>query len=120
MSKGNWFETRRGAYDLRTVAVTANYTVRTGGSTYNFIEDRVLKVTTTSGTNIAITLSDGTYSGQRILIIFDTEGNNETVTVTPDTAVTTANYSLSQENDYCSLEWIDSTIGWVFLKELTT
>jgi len=120
MSATNYFETRRKAFELRTIAVTADYTVRVGGASDGFVADRVLDVTTTSGTNIAITLPDGVYEGQRVLINFTSEGNAETVTVTPDTAATTASYALTAEGDYCSLEWFNSTEGWNYLSEVTT
>ncbi len=113
MSKGNWFETRRGAYTLRTKTIITSstlttYTTRAGGASDNFIEDRVIKVTTTSGNSLTITVSDGTYEGQRLLVIFETEGNNEGVTLTPDTGSIT---NLSAANDYTSLEWVGA-LGW--------
>ncbi len=108
MSAGNWFETRRKAFNLRTKDVTATYTTRAGGASDNFIEDRVIKVTTTSGNSLTITVSDGTYVGQQLLVVFVTEGSNEGVTLTPDTGSIT---NLSAANDYTSLEWVGA-LDW--------
>lgn len=113
MSAGNYFETRRSAYNLRTKEITTSstlstYTTRAGGAKDSFIEDRVIKVTTTTNNSLTITVSDGTYEGQRLLIIFETEETNEGVTLTPVTGSIT---NLSAQNDYTSLEWVGA-LGW--------
>ena len=122
MSAGNWFETKRKAFDLRTKEITTSstvtaYTSRAGGSAHGFVEDRVINVITSSGNDLTITVSNGSYEGQRILITFLTEGSDETVTVTVTTG---SNYSLTAANDYCSLEWINANVGWIALSEVTT
>lgn len=114
MSSGNWFETRRKAFGLRTKEITTSstltaYTTRAGGASDNFIEDAVIKVTTTSGNNITITVSNGTYSGQELLIVFEAEGSNETVTITPDTGAAT---NLTADRGYSLLKWINTARGW--------
>ena len=121
MSGGNWFLTRKKAFDLRTIAVNAaTYTVKVGTPANDFIVDRVINVTSTSGVNMAITLPDGIFEGQRVLINFVSEANAETITVTPATANTTASYAMTAEGDYCSLEWMNATEGWAYLSEVTT
>lgn len=122
MSSGNWFETRRKAYNLRTKTITTSstlttYTTRAGGASDNFIEDRVINVTTTSTNNITITVSDGTYPGQRLLVNFIAEGGTETVTITPDTGSAT---NLTDDGGYSSLEWMNDTVGWVELAASAT
>jgi len=122
MNPSNYSETKRKAFKLRTKAITTSatlitYTTKVGSSSDNFIEDRVIKVTTSSGNNLTITVTDGIYEGQRILLIFQSEGNDETVTVTTTTG---SDYSMTAENDYCYLEWANATTGWVALKEVTT
>lgn len=122
MSVGNYFETRRKAFKLRTKDITTSaslttYTTKVGGPSDDFIEDRVIKITTTDGNDITITVSNGLYEGQKVLIIFQTEGNDETVTVTTTTG---DDYSMTAEDDYCFLEWANVTTGWVALKEVTT
>ena len=116
MSANNLFETRRKGFVIRTVAVTADYTVRVGSSANNFIVDRVLNVTTTAGTNIAITLGNGLYEGQRLLINMVVEGSAETVTVTASTG-SGGDSVLDTAGDFMSLEWVNSTVGWIVLAE---
>lgn len=122
MSAGNWFATRKRAHDLRTKSITTSstvttYTARVGGSAYNFIEDRAINVTTTSGNSLTITVPNGVYAGQRLLINFVTEGSTETITVTTTTG---SDYSLTAAGDYVSLEWVNATSGWIYLSEVTT
>lgn len=108
MSKGNWFETRRGAYDLREKAVTATYSTRVGGSGDNFIEDRVITITD-AASSFTITVSNGTYEGQRLLIAVLSDASGITVTVTTTTG---DDCTLDTAGDYISLEWVNSTAGW--------
>lgn len=110
---GNYFEVRRKAHDLRTKTITTSstvtsYTTRAGGASDNFIEDRVVNVVTTDGNNLALTVTSGTYQGQRLLITWITKGGSETVTLT----MTGEGATFTGEDAYVSLEWIDSTNGW--------
>ena len=85
MSAGNYFEVERKAFDLRTKALLsslATYTVRVGGSGDNFIIDRVIVVDGTSGTALTITLPDGKFYGQKILVILEVYAATATVDVT--------------------------------------
>ena len=120
-SAGNWFETRRKAHDLRTKKITTSstvttYTARTGGTTYNFIEDAIIEVTTGSGNNITITVPDGSYPGQKILIVFVVEGNAETVTVAASTG-SGGDSAMDTAGQYMYLMWVDGTTGWVAISE---
>jgi len=122
MSAGNYFETRRKAFKLRTKEITTSatlttYTTRVGGPADDFVVDRVIKVTTTDGNDITITVSNGLYEGQKILIIFQAEGNNETVTITPTTGAAT---NLTATPGYSYLEWSNVTTGWVEIKASAT
>lgn len=112
-SAGNFFETLRKATDLRTKTITtssslATYTTRAGGASDNFIEDRVINIVTTSGNNLALTVTSGTYQGQRLLITWITKGGSETVTLT----MTGEGATFTGEDAYVSLEWVDSNNGW--------
>ena len=112
MSAGNFFETKRRATDLRTVTLTnaSTYTVRTGGTTYNFIEDAVINViTTASGNDLTITVPDGTYPGQRLIVNIVTEGDDEVTTITTTTG---DDNTLDTEGDYAVYEWTNTTSGW--------
>jgi len=122
MSAGNYFETRRKAFKLRTKEITTSatlttYSTRVGGPSDDFVVDRVIKVTTTDGNDITITVSNGLYEGQKILIIFQAEGNNETVTITPTTGAAT---NLTATPGYSYLEWSNVTTGWVEIKASAT
>jgi len=123
MSKNNWFETRKGAFGLRTktlttATATVTYTAKVDADAFmNGHVERVIEVVTTSGNDMVITVPDGAYSGQLLLISFLTEGNDETVTVTTTTGT---DYSLTAANDYCSLEWINANVGWIASHEVTT
>jgi len=126
MSAGNWFLTRKKAFDFSTLnrSTTAGvtYTVKVGSTANGFIYDRVIKLTHVDALgNVAITLPNGEYEGQRVLITYvaaDTAGDS--LVVTPATALVTATYTLTAVGDYCSLEWVNSTGGWVYLAEVTT
>lgn len=122
MSANNLFNTRRKGFVLRTAATSAaTYTVKVGSVTDNFIVDRVLDVTTLDTVDCAITVPNGLYEGQRVLINYTAEGaTGETAVVTPDLCLTTTSYSLGVVGDYCSLEWMNSTEGWAHLSEQTT
>ena len=111
MSAFNWFTTMDKAFDLRTKTVTdGDYTVRVGAVSDNFVVDRVVKVTTTADDDDStITVPDGQFSGQKLLVILTDVGDDETVTVTPSTGDSAA---LGDDGDYVSYEWIDSTTGW--------
>lgn len=118
MSAGNLFLTRKKAFDLYERTVTASTaTTKVGGSSDGFVEDRVVNVVTTSAVNCTVTVTNGTYEGQRVLINFLTEGSNETVTVTTTTG---SDYSLTAAGDFCSLEWVNSTVGWTALASQET
>lgn len=113
MSAFNWFSTEKKAFDLRTKVLTnkSTYTTKTGSVSDNFIVDRVIEVVTEAdGNNLVITVSDGAYAGQKLLIVLKTLGDNETVTITTTTGDDSA---LSAAGDFVSLEWIDGTVsGW--------
>ena len=120
MSAGNYFLTRKKGFDLRTITLTnvLTYTAKVGSSSENFIEDRVIKVVTIAdGNNLTLTIPAGTYAGQRMLLIWDTLGHDETVTVTVSGAATV---TFTGEDAYASLEWVNSTAGWVSLAAAVT
>lgn len=111
MSSFNFFNTMDKAFDLRTITVDdGDYTVRVGAVSDNFVVDRVVKIETTADDDDStITVPNGEFSGQRILIILTDVGDNETVTITPTTGDSVA---LGDDGDYWSAEYVDSTTGW--------
>ena len=123
MAGANYFETRRSAFKLRTKEITTSsslvtYTTRAGGASDNFIVDRVINVTTTSGNNMAITVSNGVYEGQRLLINFIAEGGTDTVDSTA--TIGGAFTQLTDIGGYNILEWVNATTGWVETKASAT
>lgn len=112
MSKANHFSTRKGAFELRTKVLTnqSTYTVKVGSTSDMLIVDRVIEVVTiTDGNNLVLTVPDGLYAGQKLLIILKTLGDNETVTVTTTTGDDVA---FSSAGDFVGFEWIDAVSGW--------
>ena len=119
MSAGNYFEVERKAYDLRTVTITdGDYTTRAGGSGDNFIVDRVIRVTTTDGYDMTITLPDGVAYGQEVLVIFEVEADDETVDVSTTTGDDAT--QMTAAGGYSLLQWQGSTLGWVELANEAT
>ena len=117
MSAGNWFETRRAAHNLREREVTTAYTVRTGGSTYNFVVDRVITIPTATSA-FTVTVPDGEFRGQRLLVVVTKTG---TMANTVHVTTGTDNYHLRYARDYVSLEWIGSgDKGWIYLNKSAT
>ena len=105
------FEENRNATE-RTVTLTnkATYTVKVGTSANDLKADKVINVVTTaSGNDLVITVPNGRYGGQRLLINLVTLGDNETVTITTTTGDDAA---MSSAGDYVALEWTNSTSGW--------
>lgn len=117
MSQANHFFERKGAFEQYTKTLTnaATYSTRHGGPSDNFIEDRIISVITTAdGNDLVITVNDGTYLGQRLLVVLTTLGDNETVTVTTTTGDDGA---LSVAGDYDSFEWVGAK-GWKMMHNI--
>jgi hypothetical protein len=123
MSAANFFNTEKRAVELRTVDLTTSsslttYTAKTGRVTDNFVMDRVINVTTTSGNSMTITVPDGVYPGQLLLVSFVTEGNVETVDVTTTTGDDAT--QMTDAGGYWLGIWTDSVNGWATLKYSAT
>lgn len=120
MASGNWFETRRKAYDLREKAITAAYTTRAGGSGDTFIEDRVITITDPAA-SFTVSVSDGTYEGQELLIAFLSDASGVTITLAAIATSSATNTDLAgtvtTAGQYWMLMWVNSTVGWVSIKE---
>lgn len=120
MSAGNFFETERKAFKLRekeltTSSTVTTYTAKVGGASDNFVVDRVILVTTTSGNNMTITVPDGKYAGQQIMVSFVVEGNAETVDVSTTTGDDAT--QMSAAGAWAVMIWRDDTNGWDVLAE---
>lgn len=123
MSSGNLFETRRKAHDLRTKDINATYTTRAGGSSDNFIEDRIITITEPAA-SFTLSIADGVYEGQELLITLLSNTSVVTVTLQEESGSTATNTALAGTVEdagmYWMLMWVNSTTGWVSIKESTT
>ena len=96
--------------NLTTSATNVTYTARTGRTADGFIFDVFIRVTSTSGNNMAISIPDGVYYGQTLTILFEAEGNAETISATTTTGDTPTN--MTGAGGYSVLLWCGSIIGW--------
>jgi hypothetical protein len=118
MSAGNFLNTEKRAYDQYTKIVAAAYTVKTGRVTDNFVFDRVVDVVDPAA-NFTITLPDGSYPGQNLIIRLSSNSDSKTVTVAAATG-SGGDSTMATAGMYMLLAWIDSTTGWVAVKESVT
>ena len=123
MSSFNWFTTENKALNLRTKNLATKsgnitYTAKTGRAADNFVVDRVIKVTTTSTFVMTITVPDGVAYGQQLLVLFEVEGNAETV----DVATTTGDDAtqMTAAGGYWLGMWHGSTLGWCTIASSAT
>lgn len=117
MGASNLFLTRKKAFTLRTKAVSTAYTVKVGGSADNHIKDRVITVTDPEE-NFRVTIPNGAYRGQQLLITFLSDANG--VTVDAYKSKPGAGIDLTAAGDFVSLEWVNDTVGWIVLAFQTT
>jgi len=96
--------------NLATATGAITYTAKTGRATDSFIFDNFIRVTTTSTFSMTITIPDGVYYGQQLHVLFEVEGNTETVDVSTTTG--DSGTQLTAAGDYTIFEWHGSTIGW--------
>jgi len=114
---GNFFETERKAFKLREKDVNTTYTVRVGGASDNFIVDRVVTITDPTA-NFTITMPNGKYRGQRLLVALASNTNNKTVSVDKGSGLP---YKLRSNGNYVSFEWVDAgTKGWFAAHDFST
>ena len=112
-ARDDWGQTQR-VKQLTTSAAVVTYTAKTGRAADDFVIDRVIRVTTTDGNNMLITVPNGIYYGQRLLILFEVEGNAETVDVN-NAAAGAISTQRDAAGEFSDLVWHGSTLGWVEL-----
>ena len=115
MAAGNFFNIQKKASDLRIRSLTTSssvttYTTKTGRSADALVFEPFIRVTTTSGNNMTITLPDGVFYGQQVHVLFEVEGNAETVDVSTTTGDDAT--QMTGAGGYSILEWHGGTIGW--------
>lgn len=115
MSAINHFYTEKRAFDTYTKTVTATYSARVGRVTDTFIFDRVIKIDDPAS-KPTITVPDGSYIGQQILIVLDSDTSDV------DAAVTYTNGDnqddLTAAGDYSQAIWTGT--AWKVINELST
>jgi polygalacturonase len=116
MSAFNWFETEKRAFDLRTKTVDDDYTVKIGSVSNNFVFDRVIVVSDPAA-NCTITVPDGIYVGQQLIITLESNDNSKTVTIDGNAA---QDSTMATAGMYQISLWTGATTGWVVLKESVT
>lgn len=112
MGASNHFKIRKDGVTLRTKAVITTYTVRVGDSDDGHHIDRVITVTDPAE-SFTITIPDGAYEGQELLITFLSDVNGVTVTAYKTTPG--AGINLTAAGDYVSFEWVNDEAGWIVL-----
>lgn len=111
--------TKKKAASFTTVNLTTGsgnitYTARTGRPDDGFIFDKFIRVTPTDGYSMTITVPDGTYHGQELIVLFEAEASGSTdenvdvTTTTGDDAT-----QMVAAGGYWIGRWMGGTIGWV-------
>jgi len=123
MSANNWFVTEKRAHAQRTKQFTTSdgvitYTAKTGRNADSLNLDRVIRVTTGSTYSLTITVPDGVYYGQRLLVLFEVEGGTETVDVSTTTGDDAT--QMTAAGGYWNGEWHGATIGWATISGSAT
>ena len=108
-ARDDWGQVQR-VKNLTTSSAVVTYTAKTGRAADDFVIDRIIRVTTTSGNDMAVAIPNGVYYGQALTLLFEVEGNNETVSATTTQGDTPTN--ITGPGGYSILEWHGSTIGW--------
>lgn len=96
MSSGNFQTERKRNFELQKKRVDADYTIKTGTSTYKGVIDNPVCVYNPSD-DIALTLPDGAYIGQEQLVVVEANTSSKD-------AVLTVSSSANSDEDVITLE----------------
>ena len=80
MSKGNLEQERKGNFELKKRVVAATATIRTGRAADTNVIDVVVDIADPAA-DFTLTLPDGTYMGQEILIVMSANTSSKTCTL---------------------------------------
>jgi len=80
VSRGNWEFERKANFDLKKRTITGTATVRTGRTADSGIIDVVIDIVDPED-NFTLTVPDGTYMGQQLLIVMSSNANSKTASV---------------------------------------
>lgn len=119
LAKNDFGKTQR-VKVLTTSATCTTYTARTGRAEDNFIIDRVIRVDGTSGSAMVITLPDGVYYGQELLVVLEVYAATSTVDVDVDTVAGNDATRITGAGGYTILRWFGSTVGWLEIANAVT
>ena len=109
MSFSNYQFMRKQDYELHAKTFTATGTVRTGTATYNGLFDNPVIVSDPAA-DVTLTIPDGEYVGQELVIVFESNDNSKTLTVT---ATTGTDYSSTTAGQWTKICWTGATSGWL-------
>jgi hypothetical protein len=114
MAAGNWYNNMQMASDLFAIETAVSYTTHSGSGQ---VHESCVKAIDPAGT-ITITVADGCYMGQTMIVMFESDSHSQDVVVaynsTPVTLTVAACYTI--------LMWIGDAEGgdWVVIKEKLT
>jgi len=112
MSSGNYEQERKRNFQLKAKRVSAAYTIKTGTADYkNGIIDNPVCIYDPAD-DIAITLPDGSYIGQEVLIVVESNDDTKDATVTVSSSANASEDSIILEDagEYVKLLW--NGIDW--------
>jgi len=116
-AKDDFGQTQR-VKQITSSAAVVTYTAKSGRAADDFVIDRFIRVTTTNGNSMAITLPNGVYYGQQCHVLFEVVVGTETVSVANAAAGAIAT-PMTNAGGYSILEWTGTTIGWVEISNAT-
>ncbi len=116
MSGANWQYMRKQDYELHAKTITGTYTARTGTSTYNGLFDNPIIIDDPAA-DFTLTVPDGEYVGQELMIVLESNASSVTVTVT---ATTGTDYTLATAGYWVLVRWTGATAGWLKVAGTTT
>jgi len=106
MSSGNWDKERKRNFELQKRRVSADYTIKTGRSADSGILDNPVAIYDPAD-DIAITLPDGSYIGQEVMVVV--ESNDDTkdavLTVSSSSSASEDVITLEDAGEYVKLIW---------------
>lgn len=94
------------------------YTAKTGRPADDFVIDKVIRVTTGATFNLTVSVPNGVYYGQTLLVLFEVEGSAETIDV--DTTTGDNATQMTAAGGYWFGMWMGSTIGWATISGSAT
>jgi hypothetical protein len=108
MSFANFQHARSLDYTLHEKSVTAAYTVKTGTPTYDGLIDNPINIADPAA-DFTLTVPDGQYLGQELVVVLTSNASSATVTITTTTG---DDNTLDTAGDFAVYQWMGSVSGW--------